>query len=996
MAEVEIRLLGPFEVRLAGEQVTVSGDRQRSLLAALALSAGRSVSVDALAGAVWGDELPERVRGSLQTYVMRLRQLLGDTVIVTTRGGYKLDVDPDRIDAVHFPRLVDAARNTHDTAQQQQLLAEAVGLWQGDALDGVPSAVLQDEQAPLLVEQYLTAVERQVDLDLATGTGGDWVAELRDLVSRHPLREPLWERLIHALANAGRNAEALAAYADCRAHLVDELGVEPGPGLRQLHLELLDADKPDTATAAHRPAPRNELPRDVGYFTGRDDELHELLDVARIDTGTTVVISAIDGMAGIGKTTLAVRAARQLADGYPDGQLWLDLYGHTPGQHPLSPAAGLDRLLRSIGVSGDQVPDGVDERATMWRTQMAGRRALIVLDNALHSEQVQPLLPGAPGCLVLVTSRQRLLDLDCAQVLSLDVLPEGDAIDLFARAVGDGRVAAEPHATVEVVTLCGLLPLAIRIAAARLRHRPHWTVEALAGKLRDRQGRLAQLHAENRDLGAVFDLSYQHLTDELQRLFRLLGLHPGADIDSYAAAALADLSPQVAEAQLQRLVDAHLLREHTPGRYQLHDLLRVFATQLVTDRGDDGRARLFDYYVRTAGASMDVLLPAERHHRPTLEPLALPTPELPDDDSATAWIDAERSNLLSVAAYAAEHGWHRHTVHLSSILSRYLSRRSLNDDTLVLHTAALESARRVGGGSDEVRVLCSLADLNLRCGDSQNARDHSNRALGIARDIGDRVGECRALKALGMLQGGPSLNADYLQQALALARELGDRFIESRASLNLGIELWRLGRRAEAFAHNEHALVVSRESGDSGAEHTALNNLGNMYALQGDHLQAVDHLEQALSLARRICDRKGQGEILHSLADTYAGSGDQARAARYLQDGLANALDTGNRELEVEILISMGRLAGESGDLPMAIDRHRQAVAVAAELVSVHLRARAHDALGETQHHQGDLESTAEEWRIALGLFEELGVPDADEVRAKLNELSTNSSLPAR
>ncbi len=480
-----VGVLGPLEARLDGDPVPVPAGRQSVVLAVLALSAGRSVSVDALALRVWGEALPARVRPSLSTYVTRLRQLLGMSVIETTPSGYRLLTD--NVDVVRFRQLVAEAAEPTEPDKARDLLDEALLLWRGEPLEGVRSEALDRDEVPNLTEERLAAIERRTGLYLGTGRAADVTVELRAWTARYPLRETLWHRLITALEACGRQADALAAYQELRKRLRDELGTDPSAELRAAYQRLLIGGRPGEV-GDHQPPPdraagspagprrRSDLPGDVADFAGRGDEVQRLLaaldgtaggfegaDAGPGDTGDTgpgaapraVVISAIDGMAGIGKTTLAVHVAHRLAGRYPDGQLFVDLHGHTAGTPPTDPAATLDVLLRAVGVPGDRVPDAIEERAGLWRAELADRRMLVVLDNAASAAQVRPLLPGAAGSLVLVTSRGRLTDLDTAHTLSLDLLPAADALALFTRIVGTDRVGAEAEPAREVVRLCG-------------------------------------------------------------------------------------------------------------------------------------------------------------------------------------------------------------------------------------------------------------------------------------------------------------------------------------------------------------------------------------------------------------------------------------------------------------------------------------------------------------------------------------------------------------
>jgi len=464
-------------------------------------------------------------------------------------------------------------------------------------------------------------------------------AELPALIATQPFRERLRGQLMLALYRCGRQAEALSVYAETRTLLTDELGVEPGPGLVRLHRQVLTADP------ALEPAAPRTLPYDLADFSGRGADMDRLLTAA-----DAVVISAIDGMAGIGKTALAVHAAHRLADRYPDGQLFFDLHAHTAGAQPVEPDVALEMLLRMLGIPAAAIPEGLEQRTARWRTELARRRVLVVLDNAASAAQVRPLLPGTPRCLALITSRRRLGVIEGATVVSLDVLPAGDALHLFGAVAGPARVAAEPAAAAEVIELCGYLPLAIRIAGTRLAQRPNWTVASLAHRLRAETGRLPELTLGDRGVGLAFAMSYAHLSPTQQQLFRLLGLHPGADFDRYSAAALADVPPRRAESLLEALVDAHLLRHSANGRYTFHDLLREYAHGLARTDGDEPLARLHDYFLAAATSAGDLISREARRFEPSLTHPPRHLPRLADLDAALSFMTAEHQSLLALAA----------------------------------------------------------------------------------------------------------------------------------------------------------------------------------------------------------------------------------------------------------------------------------------------------------------------------------------------------------
>lgn len=629
MCDVEFRVLGPLELWVGGKLVPLGGARQQIVLGALLLADGQVVSLCRLVDAVWDYAPPATADKQIRNTVSGLRHLLVDidSSITTVASGYRLEVAGGAFDVNTFTVQSALARGHAVEDRVADAIAEfrsALSVWRGPALAGVDSPALQ-AQVVGLNEQRLAVMEDCVELELAEGKHSSLTNELFTLVAENPHRERLVAQLMLVLYRSGAQARALAVYEQTRETLADELGVDPGPELQELRRRLLanDLAAAQESVTWTGPVARSTLPADISDFTGRAAELDQLVDMLPTQDGgaTATTVIAIDGMPGVGKTALAVHAAHKLVPHFPDAQLFVDLHAHTADHDPLAPAVVLGGLLRAVDVPADKIPSNLADRSAMWRANLADRRALLVLDNVADTAQIRPLLPGSPGCLTLVTSRHRLTGLDGAQVLSLDMMPEADERDLFRRVIGDGRPAAEPGAVADVLAHCGHLPLAIRIAAARLRHRPTWTVAHLAARLADNKRRLAELRTEDRSVAVAFGLSYRSLTSDYQRLFRLLGLVTRRDIDRHAAAALADLPASRAEHLLEGLVDAHLLRQHAPGRYCMHRLLQAYSAQLVADADDQNAAvsRLCKHYLRTV--DVGVLHPTpqvtfDRHHPP--------------------------------------------------------------------------------------------------------------------------------------------------------------------------------------------------------------------------------------------------------------------------------------------------------------------------------------------------------------------------------------------
>lgn len=856
------RLLGPPQVRRGGAELRLGGPRQRALLAALALHANETVSFEHLVEAVW-ESPPAAPESNIRTYVAALRRLVGDD-LVTVPGGYRLQVPADEVDVVVFERLCAAGdealrRGEHDTAVARY--GEALELWRGPALDGLAVGPRLAAELTRLQERRLTVAEQHARIVIELGQGERLVAELRRLTAQFPLREQLWLRLMHALHRSGRPAEALQAYEDVRSVLADELGTDPGPELRELHARLLSGDAP-------RPA-LNTLPRDVADFTGRTAELDRL---TRAVTGrTAVVISAIDGMPGVGKTTLAVHLAHRLE--YPDGQLFVDLHAHTAGRAPVEPTDALDVLLRALGL--EDIPNGLDERAALWRAELSRRRLLVVLDNAASADQVRPLLPGMPGSLVLVTSRARLVELEGTSTLTLDVLSEAEALQLFATIVGDERGTGA--AAREVVELCGRLPLAVRLAAGRLRSRPTWTTAHLATRLRE--GRLSELDA-------VFALSFGQLPDGHQRLFGLLGLHHGTDFDVDQAAALGELDPLECDAMLEDLVDVHLLEATTPGRYRMHDLLRQYARSRV-DAPRAPLTRLLDHFLDTANQATRLMSPGARRYEVDITYRPESRLVLRDYDHAVEWLETERQTLVAAVALSLEGGWHTHTWQLARALTFFCMVRGHTRDWATVNELALQAAE--GNLAALAITTKNYAMVFWQTAQYPKAIHHNERAIEMLRELGDLQGVAGTLNNLSLVYRSIGRNAEaaeLLEQAIAVARELGDRHLESQALSNVSNLYSAAGRYDDALRACTSALALMRELGSRRDEADTQSALGMILHAMGRHEEALEALRSALAAVRAIGDVTTETVVLNYLGEVLTAAGRPEEALVPLREAL--------------------------------------------------------------------------------------------------------------
>jgi DNA-binding SARP family transcriptional activator/tetratricopeptide (TPR) repeat protein len=919
---IEFCLLGPLVVRRGALVVPVPQGNLRTVLAALLLNAGRIVFVDELTEALWADDPPPSARVTVQNHVMRLRKALGTAAarISTQPNGYLIRVDTTELDLHRFEAHLANAREAARDGSWQSAAAEAragLSLWRGEPLADIDSELLAVRDAPRLTEMRLQAVEIRIDADLHLARHTEVITELRQLTAAHPLRERLHGLLMLALYRDGRQAEALTAYTRARQLVVDELGTEPDALLRELQRQILNGDpalhslpRPPGALGppahalgvAESSAPRvpRQLPAAVSGFTGRGAELAALtrmLDDGSPESPGTVVISAIGGTAGVGKTALALHWAHQVAARFPDGQLYVNLRGFDPSGVPMAAAEAVRVFLDALGVPPDRVPAQPEARAGLYRSLLADRGMLIVLDNARDEQQVRPLLPASPASLVIVTSRNQLGGLaaaDRARLLTLDVLGHDDAVDMLTARVGASRATAEPAAAAEIVSLCGRLPLALAVAAARAETRPGFPLTALAAELRDRARLLEALDAGDpaASVRAVFSWSYRQLSAEAARMFRLLGLHPGPDISVPAAASLAAAAELQARRLLAELSRAYLVAEHVPGRYALHDLLRAYATDQArnTDSQPERAAatgRVVDHYLRTARDAAAMVHPS---FGPI--PLAPPSPGIAPEQftagqRALAWFEAEIDVLLAAMPFAVDWGLDIQAWQISLVMHPFLATRghnaqwtatkrmlmaaSIRDDAAMVASGARDTAGTLGDYQWVPEYYASLVELYQQLGNRRGqavclyalaaiaeyqgqyaeALSYAEQAAGLFRGIGDKAGEAELLNAAGWYH---ALLGDYQQaralggQALALNARHGSRHLEGDIWNSLGYTEYHAGDFGEAVACYERALGIFRTVGDCWGEADTLSNLGDVRRAAGELPQAREAWQQALAI----------------------------------------------------------------------------------------------------------------------------------------------------
>ncbi|QYC45541.1 Regulatory protein AfsR [Nonomuraea coxensis DSM 45129] len=895
---VEFRLLGSIEAHVDGRPVDVGPARQRSLLAALLVEPDQPVSADQLVERVWGDRAPHQAKGTLRTYLSRLRAALaGEAEIARRAGGYVLTLDPENVDLHRFHRLVARARSAPEGPAAIDLLDRALALWRGEPFAELDTPWIRAVRAEVENERIGAELDR-TDLLLRHGRHHELLATLATQTADRPLDERLAGQLMLALYRNGRQADALDRYQSLRTRLAEELGADPSPPLRRLHQQILTADPALAAPAAEpraapAPVPR-QLPAPPKLFTGRAEELRALTAAQHDpgEPGDTMGICAIVGTGGIGKTWLALHWAHQQAGRFPDGQLYVNLRGFAPGTQPVSPAVAVRGFLDALGVAPAAIPADPDAQAALYRSLVAGKRLLVVLDNAAASSQVISLLPGDPTCTVLVTSRNKLTTLVAghgARLVLLDVLGGDEARDLLARHLGADRLATEPEAVEGLLRVCGNLPLALGIVAARVAAHPGLPLSVLAEELADHSAWLDALDTGEADLSvrAVFSWSYDALDTGAAALLGLLGLAPGPDISLAAAASLAALPLGRAGAILRRLDAAHLIQQHVPGRYRMHDLIRAFAAERARDDvAEDARAaalrRLVDFYLHTAKAG-DRLLQQHRERIDFDEPAAGCRPEpLPDLAAALSWFEAEHACLLAAHRLAADQGWHSSVWRLAWALRTFHRRGGRWHEDLALWQVGLAAAERLGEVAARLQAHRYLGINLSELGRNDEARHHLELALTLAERSADAMAEAHVLIGLGWAEkarGDDRRAVDHLTRAAGLYRALGNPVWEADALATIGWFHAQSGRHDEAVTQCETALGIYRKHDDPEGEADMLNSLGYVAHAGGRHADALTHYEQARVLFQSLGHSYSEADTLDRIGQAQAALGrpDQAR-----------------------------------------------------------------------------------------------------------------------
>jgi DNA-binding SARP family transcriptional activator/tetratricopeptide (TPR) repeat protein len=942
---VDFGLLGPLLVRDGATQVPVSARRQRVLLATLLLSPDRVVSLETLAETLWDGRPPAGARGALHSAVQRLRSTLGPAgsgLVHTKPPGYLITVGEGDLDVRTFGTLVaqgQAAAAAGRWEQAAGLLRDALELWRGEPLADVPSALLRSREVPRLEDQRLQALALRIDADLRLGRHRELVPELRQLVAAHPLRENFHAQLMLGLYRSGGSADALAAYQDVRRVLADELGVDPGPELRRLHQAILAGDPellrvadgqpaglaavaparepapPQTAPpqpvvsqpVAPQPVVPRQLPAAARHFAGRAEELRRLAGLLTdaAETSPAVAIAAIDGTAGVGKTTLAVHFAHQVADRFGDGQLYVNLRGFDPAGPPMTAAEAIRLFLDTLASPDATLPASLDAQAGLYRSLLAGKRMLLLLDNARDADQVRPLLPASSGCLVIVTSRSQLISLvaaDGAYPVTLGVLSEDEARELLTQRLGSLRAASDPAAAGELIGLCAHLPLALSIAAARAASQPELSLAALAADLRDASGRLDALDAGDAaaSVRAVFSWSYHQLDEGSARVFRLLGLHPGTGLRAAAAASLAGLPPREARRALGVLTRARLLAAAEPGRFAFHDLLTAYATERAeaedteTERRE-AFGRMLDYYLHTAYSAALITNPTRMAIKLEAPRPGITLEQFSDSSQAMAWFEAERPALLAVTAAALEAGFDRYAWQIPWAMSVFLDLRGYWHDQVAAEQIAIAAAQR----------------------------------------LGDLAGLAEAHRSYGMACGDLGWYADaypHLEQALSLCAETGDQRGQAYAHASLGITLSNEGRDREALAHASQSAELFTALGYRPGLASALNHVGWMQAKLGNYDEALRSCHQALDMLATLDNRRMEAATLDSIGYAHYHLGHQAEAVEYFHRAVTLLRELGDRRNIAETLSHVGDAHRAAGHPAEARAAWEESLTVLAEL----------------------------------------------------------------
>lgn len=1046
--DIEFKILGPPELLTAGRADVSLAPQLWCVLVSLLLTPNVSVPTEILIDHLWGDNPPQKATATVRSYISRIERALSQAGsewahVRSQARGYALNVDPHAVDLHRFRSLrrqSDALTESGEIRQAAALLGEAAAVWHGTALAGLPGDWI-GRMRDSLAEELRSASGRRIELELALGHHTQLLAELGELSDRHPLDEMLAGHRMVALFRSGRQADALQAYRETRIRLVAE-GIEPSPWLTQLHQRILRHDPELAITPVYRrpsqePQP-NTLPPDIGDFVGRSEQMRLLTE----DTGPTggPVLRVVEGMGGVGKTTLAVHAGFLMTRRFPDAQLYLNFRAHDQLREPLDPGDALRDLLAMLDVPTTRLPGTLAERAGLWRAELASRRAVIIFDDVTGPEQVRALLPETGDCLIIVTSRRRHPGWGTACRLTLPVLAEDDAATLFVQTAGPAT-GQEPDHVARAARLCGGLPLAIRLAAGRLRSGALASLPELLDELAEPAPEIAS--AMSHRIQAAFDLSYRQLTATEQRFFRYLGIGPCLGISRYSAAVLTGTTLAEAETVLGSLSGHHLIEETAPGRFDFHDLIRAFAAAHFASEDPEPElrhaiGRLADYYLRTVTRAEEVL----RGHQPQASSGSgveeSPTPFADTREAARAWLESEWENAVRIARYCASHEWKRRCADLVHGLGEFLETSGHWDDAATAHLMALQACRDLDDLAGVARAAFDLSLTTLRTGHSVAALQYAAEATTVFGMLGDQRGRAAALDRVGIIHRNAASFREALahhQEAMDIYRAVDDRSGLAKALVHAGTALGSLGRHAEQMSYLSEALEIYRQNGNLRGQGITLNNIGAVQQDRGFHRDAMRSYQDSLDIFRRIGGTQNLAVAEHNIGRLHQYKGDYKTAIAIFRAALVTYRSIGDLQHQAyaltdigaayqhadrfdEALVhhekaaAMGEMAGDrfiyvkalcgiaeahfgSGRLDVALEHYERAARLAGEIESLYLKAKTLHGVAEIVLRTRGPNAARIYWREAHDIFAGLGVHEAAIVEIRLQALDAAVDVPA-
>lgn len=894
--DYQFRVLGPLEAEACGTPVNLGFRRQRLILGLLLLENRRLVPTARLIDLAWfGQAPPETARNGIQVSISQLRSALQDVATFNAAGsGYRIDVEPDALDLHRFRTCLMAAREASG-AERVALFRAAEREWRGQVLAGELSAELRLMLCAGLQEERIAAIEDRIATELQLGLHRQAAAELTGLIGLHPARERLAGYLMTALYRDGQSAAALEVARRTRAVLSAELGIEPGPELRDLELAILRQEprlKSPAVSVARTEVPAH-LPPDTHGFIGRQQQISQLDQIlaSQAQQPTAVSIAVLSGTAGVGKTTLAVHWAHEVASRFPDGQLYADLHGFSPELPPARPADVLRRFLMALGATQEGIPADLDGQAALYRSRIAGRRILILLDNARDEAQVRPLIPGSCTCAVVVTSRMRLYGLVAttgAQPIALDVLSEQEAVLLLSRRVGLVRAEREPAAVIRIVRCCAYLPLALAIVAARVVMEADLTLTTAADQLNSASGSLQEFAVsdEASDVRAALSWSYAALSEPAARMFRLLGNHPGPQLSATVAASIAGLGLGETQELLRELLQASMISERGLGSYFLHDLLTAYAAEVhrESDTEHDMQAacaRMVDYYLQATRHATQVLYP---RRQAIMEAVGLPgtvVVEARCQAEALSWLRSEHPVLVHIVRRAYDLALDEQAWLLAWLLKDYLHWQGLLADWLAVQTVALESAERLGNTWMRAVAYRSQGRVLAHMGEHSQAHARLKQAIGLFRQLSDRSGQAGVHQVRADLYDLQERFAEAvaeLEQAKGLYEATGEVSLRAATLNNLAWSYAKLGDHETALRYGRDAIVANAGVGDRNLEAAVLDTMGFVYMQLGDLTAAMIHYRRSLGLQRVIGQRMVEAQTLISIGDCHRAGGEMSLA----------------------------------------------------------------------------------------------------------------------